>query len=577
MKKRWRFYPKNPEARKALTEALHVSPVLAQLLINRGLTDPDSAAGFLKPNIDNLHDPFLFSHMERAAVRVKDAILKHEKILVYGDYDVDGITATALLIHFFRLVGAEAAHYIPSRIKEGYSLHRGAIEELGEKNIDLIISVDCGITNAAEVDFANSLGIDTIVTDHHEPGDTLPNALAILDAKLPGSTYPYRSLAGVGVAFKLAWAIAQTFSSEKKLSQEFYQFIMQAMGLAALGTIADVVPLTGENRIIAHHGLKALRESRNPGVRALLESAGLGNSPITASDVGYRLGPRINAAGRMGKAHLAIELLITNDTRRAAELAKMLETENRRRQEVEKAILASARQKLEERGGVGDHSTIVLADEGWHPGVIGIVASKLSEEYHRPTILIAIEDGVGKGSARSIPQVILHEALANCSEHLVTFGGHALAAGLEVNATELPAFTEALEREVAKMILKKGAEPELLLDHENPLSSLSRSLISDLEVLGPHGEGNSPPLFCVNDVEVVGRPRRVGRSGNHLAFTVRQGDVAFKAIAFGQGDTVDAVDRSRKSISLAFRPIVNYWQGQESIELDVKDIRCEIQ
>jgi len=420
MEDRWVIRESDPGLSRDLARKLSISEPLSSILVARGFTDVDRARAFLTPRLDNMHDPFLFRDMEKASRRILQAVMKREKILIYGDYDVDGISSTALLYSLLLMVHADADYHIPDRLSEGYGMRPERIKRAAEEGAKLLITVDCGITSFEEVRLAKELGIDVVVTDHHEPGSQLPLAVAVINAKRADSIYPFRDLAGVGVAFKLAWAVAQSFSPTKKVSSEFRTFLLDAMALVALGTIADVVPLVDENRVFAKFGLKALEATTNPGLRALLEATGLAGQRLRTNHIAFRLAPRINAAGRMGRAHLGMDLLTTGSTRKAEEVAAELERENRNRQKVEGEILTRALKRLEELGS-GSEKLVVLAEEGWHSGVTGIVAARLADTLRRPVVLIAIDGETGKGSARSVAGVHLYELLQNCSGRLIGF------------------------------------------------------------------------------------------------------------------------------------------------------------
>ncbi|MBI4006887.1 MAG: single-stranded-DNA-specific exonuclease RecJ, partial [Planctomycetes bacterium] len=440
MDKKWVFLPSNRKLQEEIASSLHISPITAQLIINRGITDVSTAKSFLQPQLSTLGDPMLLPDMDKAAKRIVEAVRNGEKITVYGDYDADGVSATALMVLCLNFIGANVQYYIPERIEEGYGLNRDAILRLKSDGTSIIITVDCGINSYQEARTAQLSGIDLIITDHHEPGAEIPDAFAIINPKLthrlspiPHFPSPITHLSGVGVAFKLAWAIGQHLSLQKRVSPEFRDFLTNALGLVALGTISDVVPLYGENRILTRHGLEYLQHCDSPGIKALIEVADLCGSSIESSHVGYRLGPRLNVAGRIDSAGICVELLTTKCENRAREIAKILDNKNKKRQEIQQAIAESVREKIEKEIDMAMAHVIILSDESWHPGVVGIVASKVAEEFNRPTIIIAVDGQLGHGSARSyIPSFHLFKALELCRERLITFGGHARAAGLKI-------------------------------------------------------------------------------------------------------------------------------------------------
>lgn len=573
--KRWHLHPARPDLTGPLAAALGVSPLLAQLLVNRGISDPEPARAFLRPEVTRLEDPQLLPGVGRAVERITSALRADEKILVYGDYDVDGVSATALLVGLFRFLGRAVDYYIPDRFHEGYSLSPKAIERFARDGVKVLITVDCGTTDVAEVARARDLGIDVIVTDHHEPGAELPPAYAILNPKLPDSTYPFRQLCGTGVAFKLVWALAQGLSAGRKVTPPFREFLIESMALVALGTVADVVPLVGENRIIAAYGLSAIAKTRNTGLRALLEAGGLAEgAPVTAQDIGFRIGPRINAGGRMDRAGQVVDLLLSDDPYRVQEIVERLERSNRERQRTEAEILREARAQVQRDQDPAGYRSLVVAGAGWHAGVIGIVAAKIADEFHRPTLVISIDDGRGKGSGRSIPGFHLHDALAACSDALLGFGGHAFAAGFEIETAKIPLLRDLLEAHARRTLAPEDLHPRLTLDAEVALADLTPSRVRELALLDPCGNGNPSPVLCAADLRVCGEPRIIGRNADHLSFHVAQGQVAFKAVAFGMADRIQEVNSARgRGCALAFSPEINDWGGRQAVELVVKDVR----
>ncbi|BBO18414.1 single-stranded-DNA-specific exonuclease RecJ [Candidatus Brocadia pituitae] len=575
MIKRWVFFPPNQPLQTEIAGKLKISPLLAQVLINRGVADVASARSFLQPQIAALGDPSLLPDIEKASIRINDAIRKGEKIVIYGDYDVDGLSATALMYRCLKLLGAEVGYYIPERLEEGYGLNADAIRKLRESGADVILTVDCGINACKEADIARTCGIDLIITDHHRPGQEIPNAFAVVNPKLHDSHHLFRDLSGVGIAFKLAWALGQFFSPQKKVSPAFRDFLLHAVGLVALGTIADVVPLVGENRIITRYGLSALQHTEIPGLRALLDVADLSGINLDAFHVGYRLGPRLNAPGRIGKAGIVVELLTTSSKERATEIANFLEQENKRRQEIQVDIMVSARKKILHELNLDETTAIVLADQAWHPGIIGIIASKMVEEFNRPTVMIAVTDDIGHGSARSIPSFHILEALESCRNKLLSVGGHAQAAGLKIHPDNIDEFRDMLNRATSQRLCKTDLVRVLNIDAEITLSMLSKAVVAELARLSPHGEGNPIPLFAATNIKIVGQPRRIGAKGQHLSFYVKQGDVAVRAVAFGMGEQIDRLKQNGRTCSLAFTVKINTWMNGEQLELEVKDLKFD--
>jgi len=638
--KKWVFPPLNVNLQTEISDALRISPLLSQLLINRGLTDVGSAKTFLQSTLSLLSDPMLLPDIEKSSERIIDALSQGEKITVYGDYDVDGISATALMVQCLETLSrlywnqeSTIDYYIPDRLEEGYGLSVGAIETLSERGTKVIITVDCGVNSFEEAKSAREKGIDLIITDHHEPGDKLldsdkgtaaqnsvscgcDNAFGLINPKLTTSNYPFRELAGVGVAFMLAWALGQIASARtdhstarpnglagenadragtirspnKKVASEFKDFLMDAIGLTALGTIADVVPLKQENRILAKYGLSSLQNSKNPGIKALKEIAGLKDKTIHSSHVGFNLGPRINAAGRVGNAKKAVELLTAKCENKAKELAEYLESENKRRQKIQSDILTSARKKILNDVDVDSAMAIIISDDSWHQGVIGVVASRLASEFYRPVVIIAINGEVGHGSARSIPDFNLHNALTKCQDYftdrkiLISFGGHAQAAGLRILKKDIPEFQEIFNTVSRDQMEGEDLAPTLNIDLEVKLSSISNSLFKEIQCLFPHGEGNQVPVFATSNVKAVGQIRRFGVNGKHLGFFVRQGDVSFKTVGFGLGDKIDVLKQNNGNCSIAYvlrQPYRketnslynnNDMMYKENVELELKDL-----
>lgn len=566
----WIIAAPQPE-RGRLARDARISELLAQVLLNRGVRTAADVRPFLTPSFNELRPPAALPGAVEAARRLAAAARAGRRIVIYGDYDVDGITATTILWHVLRLGGADVRFYIPSRLEEGYGVNAEALESIAADGGQLVVTVDCGITAVEPVRRARELGLQVIVTDHHQPRETLPDAAVIVHPTACGeSVNP--DLSGAGVALKIAWALAQELSGAARVATEFRDFLLDATAFAALGLIADVVPLTGENRIIASYGLRQLCHTHNPGLQALIEVAGLTSKPkYDDYDVGFRLAPRLNAIGRMGHARLAVELFTRADATRAREIATTLDSENRRRQEVERQIVKEAEALVIERGYDRDGCRgIVLANPAWHPGVIGIVAARLVERFQRPTIMIALDEEQGQGSGRSVPHFPLHEVLARCEQTLLSFGGHAKAAGLRLRADQVEAFTAAFQAEAARLLTAADLRPKLYLDDEVALAALTNEVVEALQRLAPYGEGNPRPHFATGVVELHAAPRVVGSNGGHLQFVVRQGGTYRKAIAFGRGTQAESLGQHRQ-IRVACEPILNEWNGRRSVELKVVD------
>ncbi len=560
------------EARQQAGIDWNLSPLVAQLLYNRGVETTEQAKAFLAPQMIDLIPPEILPGNEQAAEIISEVIAEGGKIVLYGDYDVDGITGVAILWHLLKKAGADVSYYVPHRVEEGYGLNSSALKTIIDEGARLIISVDCGITSVAEAQLVADMGARLIITDHHQSQAELPAAAAIVHPGLDGN-YPNPDLCGAGVAFKLAWLMAQKLTGAPRVSPEYRQFLIDALALAALGTIADVVSLTGENRVIARCGLSMIKESPWPGVRALIDVSGLADSAIDGTAVGFKLAPRINAAGRMGHARLAIDLLTWADENRAREIALYLDEHNRNRQAKQRKYVKQASEMIERAGFDGDtQRAIVLAAEDWHPGIIGIVAARIVDEYNKPTVLISLSNGVGQGSARSIPYFELHKALEDCSEFLVSHGGHAMAAGLRIEEDKIPAFTESFIRRANNSLSGTAIVSKLHIDSVIDLEELSESTVLAINNLGPFGTSNPKPVLASDWLTLAEEPRCVGRGGDHLQCVLRQNGAVIKAIAFGAADQAEQLKEHRKC-RVAFEPIINEFKGRRSVEMQVVDFK----
>ena len=559
--------------RTELADRLNVPTLVAQLLHNRDVTDVEEAKSFLDPQLSRLAAPDEIPNATLAAERLVDAVRAGRRIVIYGDYDVDGITGIAILWHCLKLMGADPDYYVPHRLEEGYGVNGESIRQLAADGAQVIVTVDCGITARAEATLARELGVEFIVTDHHEIEEPLPEAAAIVHPRLENDDGPCAQLAGAGVAFKLAWAMARHFVNAEKVTPEFRDFLVDATGLAALGTIADVVPLQGENRILAHFGLQGLAAGRLMGVRALLESARLTSDRLSSYDVGFKLAPRLNAAGRMGHARLAADLLTRADARKAAEIAQYLEQQNRQRQTIERKITEQAKRMVEQAGmDAPDCRAIVLAAPDWHPGVIGIVASRMVDAFCRPAILIGLSGEAGQGSGRSIEGFDLFAALQHCRDCLQTFGGHKMAAGIKITKDNVPVLTKRLTEYANEHVTESQLTSSLRIDAAIELSVLDEPLVRRMESLAPFGMGNPKPRLCTDWCDLAGDPRRVGQSAQHLQFALRRDNQVIKAIAFGRGELADELAAKRKC-KVAFQPIINEYMGRRNVELKIDDIQ----
>lgn len=575
VEKVWHLLPSDQDAIGRLTKLARLSPVVAQLVLNRGISGANDAKRFLDASLSGLHSPQLLPHIPDAAERIVTAVKAGRRICIYGDYDTDGVTGTAILVQLLTKLGASVEFHVPLRIDDGYGLNLEKLRKLAESGVSLVVSVDCGITAVEEAREAARLGLELIITDHHEMKEVLPPAAALVHPRLPGSEYPFDGLSGAGVAFKLAWAIAQQASGSEKVTPELRDLLLDAVGLAALGLVADVVPLLDENRIFVRHGLERIRTAPSLGLQALIDAAGIAkNGRIRAEDVSFKLAPRLNAAGRLGCAQLVVELLITRNPARATELAEYLESLNSQRQTLERRATKQAREMVEAEG-LDSSSGIVLGSRDWHPGVIGIVAGRLAEQFGRPVLLAAIRDGepAAIGSGRSILGFPLHEALQACNEHLVGHGGHAAAAGFKVKPEKIDALRTTFNEFVKNHFPSGPPAPRIVLDAEVPLSALTLSLLKDIDRLEPYGASNPRPKFLATHLSIDGTPKKMGEGEHHLSFRVRQGDTKMRAVAFGMGDRLEELMSAGGSCCLAFSPQLNEWEGRRSVEMHVLDLR----
>jgi single-stranded-DNA-specific exonuclease len=565
LERRWTERDADPQVINRLAQDCTIPPLLARLLVNRGICDSAAAAVFLAPSLAAIHDPFLMLGMDRATERLTRAVINGERVCVHGDYDVDGITAVALLISFFRSIGLDCFYYIPKRLEEGYGLGEEGIRSIAELKASVIVTVDCGITSLAEAELCRVLGIDLIITDHHTPGDVLPAAYAILNPLQPGCPFPGKMLAGVGVAFNLLIALRGKLRETGHFAGRVEPNLREYLDLVALGTVADIVPLVDLNRIFVTYGLRELTNSARVGVQQLKKVAGVSDT-VDCGMVGFRLAPRMNAAGRLEDAALGVELLLGVDPQKAAVIAADLDVSNTERQEIEKSMLRDALAMVKERGVMPERKSIVLASEQWHPGVVGIVASRIVDIFHRPTVLIALQDGNGRGSGRSIPGFHLHDALKACSEHLLKFGGHKYAAGLSIDEATLELFVEQFDAVAEGLLTPEDLLPQLMIDAYLAPGDISFEMTELIASLEPFGMGNPTPVFGVRGARIV--DRRILKE-RHLKLKLSLGAVYYDAIGFNMANMA-AVD---ELVDVAFSLDVNTWNGKKSIQLKLRDIR----
>jgi single-stranded-DNA-specific exonuclease len=558
----WVVHPPRPEA-DALAQALDLPPAIARILVNRKILTEEAARDFLFGDLGRLHDPYLMKGMHEAVRRIGEAIARGQKILIFGDYDVDGVLSTVMLKKALTTLGADADYFIPERLTDGYGIKEAHVRIPVERGAALVISVDCGIKSVEFVARAREQGIDVIVTDHHRPGDALPEAVAVLNPVVAGSGYPDASLAGVGVTFKLVQALLE--KAGKAAGLPHY------MKLVSIGTVADVAELKGENRLFVKHGLKALRDVANPGLRQLIEACGLGRRQISEADLGFRIGPRINAAGRMGMTDLAVRLFFAEDPAETLALVEKLGELNAQRQRTEEKIFGEARARVEERGLDKKYKCLVLGSPDWHRGVIGIVASKLKDCFNRPVILFHYEDGRAHGSGRSISEVPLIDLLEGCKRHFLSYGGHRLAVGCTLPSSGMSAFKDTLNPLADAAIAEDSLRRKIKIDGPLEFPAVDERFLGAYALLVPFGVGNPKPLFMADQVEVISEPQVL--QGKHLKFLARQGGRVLEALGWDKADWRHVLRRGSR-ISLAFSVMTSEYLGEQRISLSIEDLRA---
>jgi single-stranded-DNA-specific exonuclease len=565
-----------------LARDLPVPALLARLLVQRGFQASDAARHFFEPKLADLHDPALLPGAVRAAERLARAVRDKQRIVIYGDYDVDGITASAILYHMLTTAGATVECYVPHRVEEGYGLNAEAIQKLAGADPErppVIVSVDCGVTAVEPARLAKSLNVDLIITDHHEFDAThLPDAYAIVHPRLPApgaAPYPFTDLCGAGVAFKVAWQFARAHTGVEKLPSPFKELLVDLLAFASLGTISDIVPLVGENRVITMFGLQRIKKTRFQGLNALIDASSLRDEKIDSYGVGFKLGPRLNASGRMDHASRAVELFTTADLARSVELAHFLTGENVKRRAAEKLIFDEARTMVIDKGyDQPECRAIVVGKAEWHQGVIGIVASRLVEEFARPAIVFRFDSDSGEahGSARSVDGVSIHDALSQCSSFLDRFGGHAMAAGMHLKLNRLDDFRSAFVGVVNQRLAVEDLVSTLDIDAECSLAQITGDFVKQMEKLAPFGRENPAPVFCVRDVEVVGRANRMGNNGTHLSVQLRDANKTVRAVGWSMGDHAARLVQGVR-LDIAFEAKLNTWNGISKAELEIQDFR----
>ena len=559
MQKRWHIKEGNPVLERRLSETLKIHPIIAKLLVSRDIHDIEKAQQFLSAQISELHDPFILKDLKVAVDRIYQAKQNAERVLIFGDYDVDGITSSVILSKLLKGLGLEVVNHIPHRMTDGYGLNMGIVEVAKSQNIKLIIAVDCGTSSHEEIKALKSAGIDVIVIDHHEPPEgERPHALAMVNPKQKTCSYPFKDLASAGLVAKLAQAL------HGKIEDGI-------LALAAVGTVSDVALLRGENRIFVKHGLSKLHETQNKGILALLEVAKIKGKKVSPFHVGFIIGPRLNAAGRMDTAHVALDLLMTEDSQEALRLAKILDDYNLARQKTQKDIISEAIELVDQEINFSREKVIVLNREGWHKGVLGIVASRLREKYYRPAIVISTKDGVGTASARSIDGFHIQEALEQCSQHLESFGGHKGAAGLTIRLDKIDPFRSLINEVAEKTIGLEDLMPSIAIDSEIPFSNLTLDLVDMIAQMEPFGEGNPEPVFCSRHLMVKSPAVVLGK--DTLKFWVTDGQKTLSAVGFGMAEYKPLI-KVGQPIDLAYQLTIDDWNKAPTLQLKLKDVKA---
>jgi len=570
----WLLATTDPAVQDRLSRELHVPPLVAALLATRGWTDAEAARKHLASKLTALHDPMLLPDMRAAAERLVRAVNDDEVILIHGDYDVDGVTGTSLLVRLFQLLGAKVEWHIPNRFTDGYAFGEHSIAKAEEVGAKVVVSVDNGTSSLETITALEERGIDTVVTDHHEPPlGELPPAVAIVNPKLATSEYPFRELCGGAVAFKLAWGICQELSGGGRVRDDLREFLVDAMAYVAIATVCDVVPLVDENRILARYGLQSLEASQHAGLKNLLEVCGLSGRALNAEDVGFQIGPRLNASGRLGTAQTAVELLMCTDPVRAKALALDLDRLNVKRKEIERELSVEALAEAEAYSDIERWPVMVLAGQGWHQGVIGIVAARMVERYHRPAIIIGLDGETGRGSCRTLPGVDLLDLLHAGKDAMLQYGGHSQAAGLEIHSTQVDALREAVNARARETYAEGMPEQPLAIDADVPFEGMTPELMRQIEKLEPYGEQNSKPVLLSRDIRLCEPPRIVGADRTHLILRFRRGGHEIRAIAFGLASRESELVMGHP-VHLVYTPGWNTFRGQTSLQLIVADFRC---
>ena len=556
----------NKKIEHSLNKEFGVSAIISQVLANRNLTDLDSARRYLYPSLNELHSPFLMKDMKKGIMRLLRAIYNKEKIVIYGDYDADGITSVVILFKFLNELPSSVSYYIPDRLDEGYGLKKPVIDKFKRENISLIITVDCGVSDIEQIAHAQMLGIDTIVLDHHEISASLPCAAATINPNRSDCNFPFKDLAGVGIAYNFLIALRGALRKEGFWENENYPNLKEYLDIVALGTIGDIAPLIDENRIFTKIGLELLTEGKRPGIKALKEVSGIDGQIIDSYKASFCLIPRINAAGRIASALDAVQLLLTDNIDEARTLAAKLDEYNRRRQSLEKNILNEIIEKIGQAHDWKKLNAFVFASENWHPGVVGIVASRLVDLFNRPAFVISLNNGIGKGSGRSISEFNIHQGLKQCASLLLSYGGHYRAAGISIKEDNIDEFSDLLNEIIRNSVDSQSIISQTMIDAECQLSDINLKLINEMEMLAPFGCNNPEPILCARNIK-VSSPTIVGN--NHLKMKLSSKGISHDSIWFSMGEFLPAL--SGAHLDVAFTPQINYWNGTSDIQLKMKD------
>lgn len=578
MQRQWRIIPHDAFRVEKLIRDARLPAVVAQVLVSRGVYTADGASQFLDTKLVGLREPLQLPGVPQATEILVAAIRAKDPIVIYGDYDCDGMTGTAILVNGIRLLGGDVSYHVPNRLEDGYGLNEEAIRKLAKRGKKLIVSVDCGITSVDHAQLCKQLGVKLVITDHHMIGDQLPEADAIVHPRLPGSTYPFGELCGAGVAFKLAWAICQEICGSKKVSEPLRRYLMQSLALAAIGTVADVVPLLDENRILVEHGLKMLRAEPLPGLAELMRITKLDEtSALDTESIAFTIAPRLNAAGRLGQAQLAVELLTTPAGDRASALAQYIHELNNSRDTLQRSVYLAAQKQAKTEFDVESDPALVVAGVGWHQGVIGVVAGRLADKYAKPVLILSL-DSAGKAEAVGSGRVggtdiDLYEALADCKERLIRFGGHKAAAGVTIDERQIEAFRGDFCEAVARQWTDKEIVAEIVIDAEAPLGQLNLEVVKQMEMLAPFGAGNPRPVLCCGGVELDAPASLMGKTKRHLSVNLRQGSKVVRAVAFSASEWCEELNAVGGPIEIAYRPVINEFRGFRKVEIQIVDWR----